>query len=174
MPKYLSLTLLIVSNLYASKSALAAIECYPQENARNGLASKSSIVIPPFRANGANRYDIVVSNIGDNPVNVSLRLVDQNGHHFQSNELRFAHHFSTNNNPLVSTKEHNGAQLQSLRTGFIRLGDIEHTGHLTGFLTWYADSCLKAPTLSVTLQHSVWSDSYYNESFVTVNGGNPF
>ena len=174
MKRYLSLMLFVVSSLCFSISSYAAIECYPLEGVEGGMGSQNTIVIPPFRAHGTTRFDMIVSNIGHIPVNVNLRLIDQNGNYHLPNNLSFSHNFSSVNSPVERLDGTGGASLKSLEIGFVRITDTVHSGHFTGFLTWQADRCLTEPTLSVTLQNSVWGGSYYDGGFITVNGGNPF
>lgn len=179
MKRYLSLTLFVVSSvctssLFVGIPAFAAIQCYPQKGAEGGMGSQNTIVIPPFRAHETTRYDVIVSNIGRMPVNVKLRLFNHNGNYHLPGNLSFAHNFSAENNPVEQLDGSGGAWLKSLETGFVRITDTDHSGHFTGFLTWQANKCLTEPTLSVTLQNSVWGGSYYDGGFITVNGGNPF
>lgn len=174
MKRYLSLTLFVVSSWSVSQSSYAAIECYPLEGAEGGMGSRNTVVIPPFRAHEKMRYDVVVSNVGSFPVNVKLRLFDQHGNYHEPNSVSLSHYFSAENSPMERVNRTGGASLNPLQTGFLRLSDTNHSGHFTGFLTWQADRCLTEPTLSVTLQNSVWGGSYYDGGFITVNGGNPF
>lgn len=149
------------------------IECYDLAHGENGQGSTNSVFIPPFTMQGSSQLDVMVSNIGQYPVNVKLKLFDENGVAFEPTDVEFEANFTATNNPITKTDGSGAAILSSNKLGYVRIDSAVNT-YYTGILSWQVDACLTEPTLSVNIGNFLYNGNVADRGIITVNGGNPF
>lgn len=156
-------------------SANAGIQCYDLAHGENGKGSTNTILIPPLTTRSPNTMlDVALTNIGSKPVNIKIRLLNQDGQYFKPTGLSYDALFSSSNDPIAEADGSGWAFLFSNRIGWVRIND-PYVGLFTTEITWSADACLTEATLLPKIEHIVWDGgNYYDRGIITVNGGNAF
>lgn len=152
------------------------IFCLPLANGENGQGSTNSAIIPPFYTSGSAWLEVMVNNVGKRPINVHVKILDENGNqHVPTSGVTFGGNFSSSNNPIRQLDQTGWAALPVFNTGYVRIDD-NSPGYHSGVITWQADACLDAPTVSVSINNSYHVTNSHRDASrsLTINGGNPF
>lgn len=185
--KKLALTIISTALLTTSLSAVAqtefgdieaaqsfGIECFPLAHGVNGLGSKKEVVIPPFTTEQSSILTLTVLNTGSDMVNVRIKFFDENGVQLDSDAgMSFKGKFSSSNSPFRSSDGSGAAILNSFEIGQLVFDNNNFTFY-SGLISWQANKCVTAPTLSVEASYDVDESGRFGTRSLLINGGKAF
>lgn len=174
----LAASFLLAGTASASVVKNGEVTCFPLEHGENGQGSRASVIIPPFFLHGTSEIQLWTSNIGPDPVNVSLKLFDENGNQWQPvTAPTYRGKFSASNTPIRQIGGSEVGLLSSFNAGHVLMTNPTESRILTGILTWQANKCIEGPTLAANVsvyRHFPEQSTRDSVRSITVNGGKPF
>jgi len=168
--------LLLAMGLTSGFSAQAHTEnqdlCYPLAHGENGLGSRNSMFLPSFFTQSQSwSAAIFVTNTSYKSINVQFEFLKYDASPYAPYDVTFRGEFNNDNYPLNSEI----AILKPFQTGVITIHDNNNDNNkgFTGKVKWQTDSCLDK-AIKVDIRNSYFTNSRFDQGFITLNGGNPF